>query len=337
MLYTADMRKRTAMASRLSRSRVWPVVGVVGTGVRAALLVGAVWLGQSAGPAGLGAAWGEPAAVGRDELRCDGEGCSLGACRTQTFWANPEKVSEQARAVPRFVDGQPRGIQLFGLRPGTLLAQLGLLNGDVVVGLNGRVLTTPETALTAYVECKDAPTITAAIERKGQPLTRLIRFDHRPLAEGECPPPSKPAERPAVTPAGKPPAVSPLKPAPTAEAELHRIARDITCKATRCTLGNGVVDRILADSNLVASSARIIPVMQDGKAIGFKMMAIRAGSLWALLGLKNGDVVRTINEYELTAPDIALEAYSKLRQADELRVRLDRSGAPLVLTYVLKR
>ena len=84
-------------------------------------------------------------------------------------------------------------------------------------------------------------------------------------------------------------------------------------------------------------SARIIPVMQDGQAIGFKMMAIRAGSLWALLGLKNGDVVRTINEYEVTAADKALEAYSKLRQADELRVRLDRSGAPLVLTYVLKR
>ena len=160
------------MARRLSRGRVWPVVGVAGAGVRAVLLVGAVWLAQSAGPAGTSAAWGEPAAVGRDELRCDDDGCSLGACQTQTFWADPEGVSKQARAVPRFVDGQPRGLQLFGLRPGTLLAQLGLLNGDVVVGLNGRVLTTPETAVTAYMECKDAPTITVAIERKGQPLTR---------------------------------------------------------------------------------------------------------------------------------------------------------------------
>ena len=123
------MRTSTSMARRLSRGRVWPVVGVAGADVRAVLLVGAVWLAQSAGPAGLRAAWGEPAAVGRDELRCDDDGCSLGACQTQTFWADPESVSKQARAVPRFVDGQPRGIQLFGLRPGTLLAQLGLLNG----------------------------------------------------------------------------------------------------------------------------------------------------------------------------------------------------------------
>jgi type II secretory pathway component PulC len=257
---------------------------------------------------------------------------------TAKFWGDPASVSQSARIVPRFVDGQPRGFKLYGLRPGTVLGQLGLENGDVVVGVNGKELTSPESALAVYMECKDAALLTLALERKDQPLVRRIRFERRPLAAGECPPLAQPTEQPAAPPsvvAAK--TVSPRNRELSPPAALRNIAQDITCKATRCTLRNGVGDRILANTNLLATSARIVPTVEGGTVIGFKLFAIRAGSVLALLGLKNGDVVRTINDYELSAPDKALEAYTKLRQASELRVRVDRNGAPLVLVYVVKR
>lgn len=54
------------------------------------------------------------------------------------------------------------------------------------------------------------------------------------------------------------------------------------------------IDRLLSDSNL-AAQARLVPYFHSGQPHGYKLYAIRPGSVFAVLGLQNGDVLTTVN------------------------------------------
>jgi general secretion pathway protein C len=51
------------------------------------------------------------------------------------------------------------------------------------------------------------------------------------------------------------------------------------------------------------------------------------------LGLQNGDLMRTINGFEMSSPDTALEAYARLRSASNLTVAVVRRGQPMNVQY----
>ena len=80
-------------------------------------------------------------------------------------------------------------------------------------------------------------------------------------------------------------------------------------------------------------TARIIPHEENGRTVGVKLYGIRRNSLLGRLGLQNGDMLRTINGYDMTSPDSALEAYSRLRGANNLSVNVVRRGNPMALEY----
>ncbi len=68
----------------------------------------------------------------------------------------------------------------------------------------------------------------------------------------------------------------------------------------------------------VAKGARVVPAVKNGKPDGFKLYAIRPSSVYAKLGLQNGDTLQSINGFDLTSADKALEVYTKLREATSL-------------------
>ena len=72
-----------------------------------------------------------------------------------------------------------------------------------------------------------------------------------------------------------------------------------------------------------------MPESENGIAIGVKLHGIRSNSLLGKLGLQNGDLLRTVNGFDLSSPDTALEAYSRLRSASQLSVAVTRRGKPL--------
>ncbi|MFO0579292.1 MAG: hypothetical protein U1A78_35265 [Polyangia bacterium] len=278
----------------------------------------------SAGPAEV------PADLKRDEVRCSGDTCAIGACLLQELSQDPSRLATAARIVPVTAQGQVRGFRLFGLRPDSLPGRLGLVNGDLVLGVNGQPLTTPDRALGALAALRGADSAIFNLEREGQPLTRRILFDRRPLRDGECPKPPTPAPAPAG-----PSPVAKKAPEVGAQEALRRITKDLRCQGDRCTLHRSSLDELLSHSELLAQSARLVPVFKDGQAQGFKVMGLRPGSLLGLLGLRNGDELREINGFDLSSPERALAAYASLRSATELRVGLLRAGAPRTRTYVI--
>ena len=139
-----------------------------------------------------------------------------------------------------------------------------------------------------------------------------------------------------------PPAVAEAKPdEETAEKPKDDLLASIDAGIKKVDDSNYDIDRALVDKVLanpmgVAKGARVVPSIKNGKPNGFKLYAIRPSSVYAKIGLTNGDTLSAINGMELTTADKALEVYTKLREATSLEVEITRRGKPMTLKYTIR-
>ncbi len=104
----------------------------------------------------------------------------------------------------------------------------------------------------------------------------------------------------------------------------------------RYEIDRGVVDGALNNMSNLATQARIVPSFKNGVANGFKLFSIQPGSLYANIGIENGDVIQRINGYEMNSPDKALEIYQKLRDANRIEIELERRGETVRKSYSIE-
>ena len=67
-----------------------------------------------------------------------------------------------------------------------------------------------------------------------------------------------------------------------------------------------------------------------------QVFKLRADSLLAHLGVKQGDVLRGINGHSLTSADGVLEAFGHLGKDPKISLVVERDGARTTLEYVLE-
>jgi len=91
----------------------------------------------------------------------------------------------------------------------------------------------------------------------------------------------------------------------------------------------------LRDSDVLASG-RFIPHQEGGATVGLKIYGVRSDSLLGLLGIRNGDMVRSVGGRSLATTDDVARALSALRGQDEVRVELDRRGVATTLEYRIR-
>ena len=94
-----------------------------------------------------------------------------------------------------------------------------------------------------------------------------------------------------------------------------------------------LVDKVLANQGSLMKTARVIPHEEDGRVVGVRLYGIRRNSLLGRLGVRNGDMLRTINGFDMTSPDSALEAYTRLRSADKLTLAVKRQNQDKTIEY----
>ena len=156
---------------------------------------------------------------------------------------------------------------------------------------------------------------------------KYIDFDNqghieRLVLQGQAPPPASPPPQPEV-----------------ADGDDLQSQIDNGIKSTgdnQFEIDKALVDKIVQNPMAVAKGARVIPAMQNGKPMGFKLYAIRPGSVFAKLGLANGDTLESINGFVLDSAEKALEVYTKLREATSLEVDIQRRGKPVTLKYTIR-
>jgi general secretion pathway protein C len=93
------------------------------------------------------------------------------------------------------------------------------------------------------------------------------------------------------------------------------------------------VDAALDNMNQLFTQIRAVPHFEGGRATGFRLFAIRQNSIFDNIGLRNGDIIQSINGTELNDPSRALALLQDLRSARQLNVTVLRNRETVNLQY----
>ena len=96
------------------------------------------------------------------------------------------------------------------------------------------------------------------------------------------------------------------------------------------------VQQAIENPTQIMTDARLRPNIVNGKEQGFMLSEVRQGGIYQSLGLRNGDILLRINEYDISNPERALQAFTALRGMDRVQVDLMRSGSRITMTYQIR-
>ncbi len=117
---------------------------------------------------------------------------------------------------------------------------------------------------------------------------------------------------------------------PGADADVRRVGED------RFQLSRGEVDKQLTNLSSLLTQMRAVPNLEEGATNGFRVFAIRRGSLFDKLGLSNNDVVQRVNGIGLDDPARAMGLFQELQDESVLTVDVLRGGRPRTLRYEIR-
>lgn len=102
------------------------------------------------------------------------------------------------------------------------------------------------------------------------------------------------------------------------------------------TLRRSDVQDALKNINTLLSQVRIRPHFKDGKADGLALSNIKGDSIFAKLGLRDGDVVQGVNERPIRSPDDILSFYKNLRSESRMSLQINRRGQERTINYRIR-
>lgn len=267
-------------------------------------------------PALLRELLGESLRVEGDQIRADGMLIRL---------AFEPLIRQTGPVTVQLVQGQ--GYRLTGIADGSPLWLLGLRDGDVLTGVDKQGVLGREHELRSLYESRPSRAeLTYMRGTEARTVTLRIAAGSAWPAREE----SKPELR-------SPDLRDPFAPTPQGSlAESVRcIADDGVALLGRCEVARKAVDELRGNIAALSRHARIVPAMEDGQAIGFRLYGIRPGSLPHLFGIKNGDLLAQVDDHSLTSPDQALAVLEALGKQTEFRVQIERKSKPLRLDIVI--
>ncbi len=95
------------------------------------------------------------------------------------------------------------------------------------------------------------------------------------------------------------------------------------------------VTRLTSNLPELLQQARAVPVMgANGQVEGFNLVDIMPGSIYEKLGLKKGDIIKSVNGEKIDSPGKAMDMYNALRSgSSSIQIGIGRSGADQNLNF----
>jgi general secretion pathway protein C len=97
-----------------------------------------------------------------------------------------------------------------------------------------------------------------------------------------------------------------------------------------------MVRKAIENPNQIMTEARLLPYVVEGDVQGFVLSEVKSGGLYDSLGLRNGDVLVRVNDYEISTPESALQAFTALKGMDQVQLDVIRHGSAMTLTYQIR-
>jgi len=96
------------------------------------------------------------------------------------------------------------------------------------------------------------------------------------------------------------------------------------------------VQQAIEKPDQIMTDARFIPNVVEGRQQGFILRELKPGGIYQSLGLQNEDILLKINEYDISSPDKALQAFIALRGLDRADLDIIRHGSKMTMTYQIR-
>lgn len=98
-----------------------------------------------------------------------------------------------------------------------------------------------------------------------------------------------------------------------------------------------LVDQALSNPEALAKQVRVVPHKgADGEIDGYRLSGIRRGSIFEKLGIKNGDIVHSVNGKGLTSTSNALDAYNSLQNERSFSFEITRRSKRQSMEYEVR-
>lgn len=104
------------------------------------------------------------------------------------------------------------------------------------------------------------------------------------------------------------------------EGSEFRIAKSLRLKA-------------LLNLPIMVKEAEVKRMMKDGKPYGFKVAKIKEGSVYNYLGVKSGDILRTVDGQPITTEKEAMAVFNATKMKESVNVMFERAGKEVVYVY----
>ena len=100
----------------------------------------------------------------------------------------------------------------------------------------------------------------------------------------------------------------------------------------------GVLNEIGSDIDKTLIMAKVLPHFDfaSKQFSGFKIDNIRKGSIAESAGLRNGDIIRVVNDQELSSPQKAIQMFRKVRNQSQIDVDVLRKSRLIRLRYKIE-
>ncbi len=108
---------------------------------------------------------------------------------------------------------------------------------------------------------------------------------------------------------------------------------------TNFTFQRSEINKYLENLPRVLQDAKAVPYVapgSGGEVSGFKIVAMKSGSIYEKLGLKRGDIIKGVNGEPVDTPQKAMELYQALKSADDIQLEVTRGGSSTTLNYRLE-
>jgi general secretion pathway protein C len=134
--------------------------------------------------------------------------------------------------------------------------------------------------------------------------------------------------------------LTPMSP-PSAAAPAQQPAGSPATGVASTGAGSFVIDQRALNAALdnisqAMTDARLLPSQKDGKVEGFKASEVKPAGVFAMIGIKNGDVLLRLNDFPIDSPDKALQSFIGLKGQNRLKLDMIRDGRPVTFNYDIR-
>ena len=88
--------------------------------------------------------------------------------------------------------------------------------------------------------------------------------------------------------------------------------------------------------SLKESAPRIVPYYEGGAAKGFRLQGLKSGGMFSAIGIRNGDVILSVNGNPIDSPQKALDIYQNMMTQSSVNLTVLRRGKEEQLTYSIQ-